>query len=186
MSPEAQTRTSESKISVLQHIISRLVLKLFYFINILKKIDIKKTALKLLWNGSEKVRKRVVSLEAQTRTNEPKITVLQHIKSRLVLKLFYFINILKKLIWKKTALKLLWNGSEKVRKRVVSLEAQTRTNEPKITVLQHIKSRLVLKLFYFINILKKLIWKKTALKLLWNCSEKSTGKGSVSRGSNAH
>jgi len=36
--------------------------------------------------------------------------------------------------------KLLWNGSEtaleKVRKKVVSLEAQTRTNEAKITVIK--------------------------------------------------
>ena len=61
------------------------------------------------------VRKRVVSLEAQTRTDEPKITVNWSLK-------------------KKTVLKLLWNCSEIVRKGVVSLGAQTCTNEAKITV----------------------------------------------------
>ena len=46
-------------------------------VTMFKAINFVRTALKLLWNCSEKiVREKVVSVEAQTRTNEAKITVL--------------------------------------------------------------------------------------------------------------
>jgi len=76
-----------------------------------------------------------VSVEAQTRTNEAKITVPQWTLTKKNCS-----ETALKLLWNssETALKLLWNCSKialkKVRKRVVSVEAQKRTNEAKITV----------------------------------------------------
>ena len=97
-----------------------------------------------------------MSLEAQTRTNQATITVLKHTFStyiiiiRFFLKycwLFYSSNNLGKWSKKKncseTALKI-------VREKVVSLEAQTRTNEAKFTVLKHTFSTYIIIILFLL------------------------------------